>query len=241
LYNTQCPNYAEAYATKLALDASKAVSNPVSTTTTTTVIEEPKVDSSGETKVAVVADSNVNAVITSTATSASPAAAATATVPLVAAPAPAQTTAAPVAAREEKKEEKKETATAETTSSSTTTTSSSDDKKDDKPKTTRQELQERRQAAVRAKAVESGKNLANSMGQAASLEQQAAVQNVVIQAMGFTPGFDAYGKASITDAAGYKPYTIYNNQRNVDNRSVGLRLFGGTDRLHSDMVDAQYK
>ena len=217
LYNTQCPNYAEAYATKLALDASKAVSNPVSTTT---VIEEPKVDS----KVAVVADSNVNAVITSTATSVSPASAATTAVPLVAAPAPAQTNAA-----------------AETTSSSTTTASSSDDKKDDKPKTTRQEIQERRQAAARAKAVESGKNLANSMGQAASLEQQAAVQNVVIQAMGFTPGFDAYGKASITDVAGYKPYTIYNNQRNVDNRFVGLRLFGGTDRLHSDMVDAQYK
>jgi hypothetical protein len=217
LYNTQCPNYAEAYATKLALDASKAVSNPVSTTT---VIEEPKVDS----KVAVVADSNVNAVITSTATSVSPASAATTAVPLVAAPEPAQTNAA-----------------AETTSSSTTTASSPDDKKDDKPKTTRQELQERRQAAARAKAVESGKNLANSMGQAASLEQQAEVQNVVIQAMGFTPGFDAYGKASITDAAGYKPYTIYNNQRNVDNRFVGLRLFGGTDRLHSDMVDAQYK
>jgi hypothetical protein len=58
--------------------------------------------------------------------------------------------------------------------------------------------------------------------------------------MGFTPGFDAYGKANIIDAAGYKPYTIYNNQRNVDNRFVGLRLFGGTDRLHSDMVDAQY-
>jgi hypothetical protein len=239
LYNTQCPNYAEAYATKLALDASKAVSNPVSTTTTT-VVEAPKVDSSGETKVAVVADSNVNAVITSTATSASPAAAATATVPLVAAPAPAQTTAAPVAAREEKKEEKKETATAETTSSPTTTASSSDDKKDDKPKTTRQEIQERRQAAARANAIETGKNLANSMGQATSMEQQAAVQNVVIQAMGFTPGFDAYGKANITDVAGYKPYTIYNNQRNVDNRFVGMRLFGGTDRLHSEMVDAQY-
>jgi hypothetical protein len=186
----------------------------------------------------------VNAVITSTATSASPAAAATATVPLVSAPASQNTqtqNVAPVAAREEKKEEKKETATAETSNSSpTTTASSTDDKKDDKPKTARQELQERRQAAARANAIESGKNLANSMGQATSMEQQAAVQNVVIQAMGFTPGFDAYGKANITDVAGYKPYTIYNNQKNVDNRFVGMRLFGGTDRLHSEMVDAQY-
>jgi hypothetical protein len=243
LYNTQCPNYADAYATKLALDTSKAVSDPVSSTptSTATVIDAPTVDSSGEIKVAVVADSNVNAVITSTATSASPATAATTTVPLVSAPAP-QTTTAPVAsAREEKKEEKKETATAETSSSSTTTASSSDDKKEDKPKTNRQELQERRQAAARANAIESGKNLANSMGNATSMEQQAAVQNVVIQAMGFTPGFDAYGKANITDVAGYKPYTIYNNQRNVDNRFAGVRLFGATDRIHNDMVNLQYR
>jgi hypothetical protein len=241
LYNTQCPNYADAYATKMALEASKTVSNPA--VVETTAVDAPSVNSSGETKVALVADSNVNAVITSTSTSASPATAATTAVPLVAAPAPAQTTTATVAAsREEKKEENKETSTSESTSSSPTTASASaDDKKEDKPKTARQELQERRQAAAKAQAVEQGKNLANEMGNATSMEQQAAVQNVVIQAMGFTPGFDAYGKANIVDVVGYKPYTIYNNQRNVDNRLVGARLFGGTDNVHRQMVDSQYQ
>ena len=77
------------------------------------------------------------------------------------------------------------------------------------------------------------------MGKAADIESQKQIQNVVIQAMGFTPGFDAYGKAVLQDAAGYKPYTVYNNQRNIENRST-LRMFGGTDRIHNEMVNSQY-
>ena len=57
--------------------------------------------------------------------------------------------------------------------------------------------------------------------------------------MGFTPGFDAY-KVMIPDVAGYKPYSIYGNQKTVDNRSA-RRLFGGTDQLHNEMVNSQYK
>jgi hypothetical protein len=38
----------------------------------------------------------------------------------------------------------------------------------------------------------------------------------------------------------YKPYSIYGNQRTVDNRSA-RRLFGGTDQLHNEMVNSQYK
>jgi len=113
------------------------------------------------------------------------------------------------------------------------------EQKSDQPKTARQELQERRQEAAKAKAVEQGKDLANSMGKATDMEQQKQIQNVVIQAMGFTPGFDAY-KVMIPDVAGYKPYSIYGNQRTVDNRSA-RRLFGGTDQLHNEMVNSQYK
>jgi len=105
--------------------------------------------------------------------------------------------------------------------------------------TARQELQARREAAAKAEAVEKGKNLANEMGKTADIETQKAVQNVVIQAMGFTPGFDAYGKTMIPDVAGYKPFTVYNNQKTIDNRSA-LRMFGGTDRLHNEMLDLQY-
>ena len=121
----------------------------------------------------------------------------------------------------------------------TQTAQSGGDKKE-QPKTTRQELQERRVAAAKTKAVEEGKQLANKMGDAANMEQQVAVQGVVIAAMGFTKGFDAYGTVALIDAGGYQPYTVYNNQKNVDNRFLGGRLFGGSDRLHADMVDAQY-
>ena len=77
------------------------------------------------------------------------------------------------------------------------------------------------------------------MGEAATLESQVAVQNVVIQAMGFTPGFDTYGKVMLPDAAGYRPFEIYRGQRNIDN-PAGRRFMTGSDRLHAEMVDQQY-
>ena len=186
----------------------------------------------------LVADPVVNQSITSTATSASPAQAATATVPLVPKPEPAATTATAVAsAAEEKKKE--DTKSADSKESSTTTASASSEQKKDQPKTARQEIQERRVAAARAKAVEAGKEQASKMGEAASLEAQVAVQNVVIQAMGFTPGFDAYNNAIIPDAQGYRPFEIYPGQSVVDNPQ-GRRFMTGSDRLHQDMVDSQY-
>jgi hypothetical protein len=103
----------------------------------------------------------------------------------------------------------------------------------------RQQIQEQRVAAARAKAVEAGKEQAGKMGEAASLEAQVAVQNVVIQAMGFTPGFDAYGKATLPDAQGYRPFEIYPGQSVVDNPQ-GRRFMTGSDRLHAEMVDQQY-
>jgi len=245
LYSTQCPNYAEAYATKMALESVQ----PTTTTTTTVTAPQPTtttptVESSGEIKVAVVADQNVNNVITTTATSASPAQAATATVPLVApAPAPAPVAAvveAKVEAKQENKtEEKKDASSSSVSSTSTASNSSSTDSKPAAP-TARQELQARREAAAKAKAVEDGKNLAGNMGKVADMESQKQVQNVVIAAMGYTPGFDVYGSVFIPQTVGYRPYTVYNNQVNVDNRRTGRLLFGATDRLHSEMVDAQY-
>jgi hypothetical protein len=233
LYATTCPNYATAYATQQALIAVAPTSPSVSnTTTTTTSTTTPAVESSGEIKVALVADSNVNSVITTTSTSASPAA--RATVPLVAStPAP---TAPVVEAKVEAKTEEKKSES----SSSTSTTASTDSKSTDSPKpTARQEIQARREAAAKAKAVEDGKNLAGNMGKAADMESQKQVQNVVIAAMGFTPGFDAYSKQMIVQQQFYKPFTIYGGQKTIDNRA-NLRMFGGTDKLHQEIVDSQY-
>jgi hypothetical protein len=78
------------------------------------------------------------------------------------------------------------------------------------------------------------------MDSATSLEQQVEVQNVVLGAMSFVPGFDAYGRATIPDAAGYPPFVIYPGQRNIDSPAA-RGLLGRSDRLHQEMVDAQYR
>ena len=227
--NTMCPGYS----TTASSSGGAVASTTVSTTTPTVQVAK---DGKVSTEVAVVADSNVNAVITEKATSTAPSP--TAAVSLTPPP-PSASPAAPtsVAKTETKKEETK---TADSSSSSSTTTASStSEQKKDQPKTARQEIQERRIEAARAKAIEDGKQLANRMGEAATLESQVAVQNVVIQAMGFTPGFDAYNKAMLPDAQGYRPFEIYPGQRNIDN-PASRRFMTGSDRLHTEMVDSQY-
>ena len=102
------------------------------------------------------------------------------------------------------------------------------------PRTARQEIQQRRQEAAR-------KNATQDMNAATSLEAQKKVQDVVLQAMGFSAGFDAYGKLVVPDGRGYRPFSVYDNQRTVDNRRNGNALFGPTDRLHNELVDLQYK
>ena len=75
---------------------------------------------------------------------------------------------------------------------------------------------------------------------AGSMEQQKQVQNVVIGAMAFVPGFDAYNVA-LKDVAFYKPYSIYGNQKTIDNRRASRALFGATDAVHNEMVNSQYQ
>ncbi len=227
LYSKTCPNYATAYATKMLLEQQGTASTVATAgviAQTAPVTSTPTTDSSGEVKLAVVADPIVNNAITTTATSASPAQAATATVPLVAAapapepPAPKKPEAAPAPMQIPQAGPSGE-----------------------KPQpTARQALAERRAEAAKKDAVEKGKNLAKEVGNATSMEAQKAVQDVVVQAMGFTPGFDTYNKAMLPDTVGYKPFSVYNNQKNIDNRA-NLRMWTGTDRLHNDLVDSQYK
>jgi len=242
--NTMCPGYSST-----ASSGSGGSSTAATSTTSPTV--QVASDGKVSTELAVVADSAVNSVITERATSTAPNP--TATVSLAPQPT-AATETVKAAAVEQKKEDRKEdtktadnnkdekkdeTKSADSKESSTTTASASNEQKKDQPKTARQEIQERRVAAAREKAVEAGKELAGKMGEAASLEAQVAVQNVVIQAMGFTPGFDAYGKVILPDAQGYRPFEIYPGQRVIDNPQ-GRRFMTGSDRLHQDMVDQQY-
>ncbi len=212
LYSNQCPNYAEAYAKKYVLAAPSVAETAVPVQEVVAVVAQA--DTPKET--ATVA-------VEAPAASASPADK-TAPVQLTAAPA-----AAPVTAPAETK---KETAPAAANA---------------RPAAggTRQALAERRAAAAQAASQQAAAEKANSggmssqMDSAASMEQQVELQNVVLGAMGFVAGFDAYGRATIPDAAGYRPFVIYPGQRNIDS-PAGRRLLTGSDRLHQDMVNSQY-
>jgi hypothetical protein len=54
-------------------------------------------------------------------------------------------------------------------------------------------------------------------------------------------GYDAYAQMTLKDTAFYKAEDIYKGQRNVDNARLLRGLTGGSDRLHQDMVNQQYK
>lgn len=254
LYDRTCPNYSTAYATKMVLEKQGTASivatagtiarndpanAPVSTTTASTTVGSDGAVSVGVSK---TGDSNVDKAIASPSPTTNSSAAPTAPVQLAPAPPPPQQMAqnepkGNANKQEDKKDDSPKGSGGNNSPQNTNTTQASSDKP--AAPTARQAIQERREAAARAKAVEDGKNLAGNMGKVADMEQQKQIQNVVIAAMGFTPGFDAYGKTIVPDAAGYKPFTVYNNQRTIDNRSA-LRMFGGTDRLHNEMVESQY-
>lgn len=130
-------------------------------------------------------------------------------------------------------------ATTETTAEKKSNSKSADDSNSsNKPRTTREALAEKQREKARAEAVARGKELANTMGRAADMAAQVEVQNVVIQAMGFTPGIDTYAKI-LPDGQFYRPYEAYANQRNIDTAS-SRRLFGGSDTVHQQMIDQQY-
>ena len=254
LYDRTCPNYSTAYATKMLLEqqgtagivatAGTVARNdpanaPVSTTTASTTVGSDGAVSVGVSK---TGDSNVDKAIASPSPSTNSAGAPAAAVQLAPPPPPQQQMAQnEPKGGNNKQEDKKDDAPKGSGGGSSPQNTNTTQASSNKPAapTARQELQARREAAAKAEAVEKGKNLANEMGKAADMESQKQIQNVVIQAMGFTPGFDTYGKTIMNDVVGYKPYSIYNNQKNIDNRA-NLRMFGGTDRVHNDMVESQY-
>ena len=269
LYSNKCEGYATAYAIKyltpISSDStvSNAVNGSLSDTAATkandptttkvavnTVTTTVNTDGSVSTGVSTTGDTNVDKAITAKASTTNTSPAAVQLAPP--APAPQQQMAQnePKGGGDKpepkggnnKQEDKKDDAPKGSGGSNSPQNTNNAQASSDKPAapTARQALQERREAAAKAAAVEQGKNLANEMGKASDLEAQKAIQNVVIQAMGFTPGFDAYSKQIIVQQPFYKPYQVYGNQKNIENRAT-LRMFGGTDKLHNEMIESQYK
>jgi len=248
LYDRACPNYSTAYATKMLLEQQNLATTVAtagvvaSTAPTTTVSSDGTV--STPTTVSSTGNTTVDKAISTTTTTTNSASAPAAPVQLVQAP-PAPTS--PTSPQSQQTEKKQEDKPAEKKpdgdkpgAGPTQMAAPQESSNKEQPKTARQEIQEKRQEAAKREAVEKGKNLANEVGKASDLEAQKQIQNVVIQAMGFTPGFDSYSKQLITQTQFYKPFTVYNNQKNIENRAT-LRMFGGADRLHTEMVDLQYK
>ena len=87
---------------------------------------------------------------------------------------------------------------------------------------------------------EKGKTAMAAAKGAKSMEEQKATQAAVLTSMAFVPGFDAYSVA-LKDVAFYKPYSVYGNQKTIDNRRASNALFGATDAVHNEMVNSQYQ
>jgi len=265
LYSPKCEGYKTAYAIKylVPMDSttSSAVNGALSDTAATkandpsttkvavnTVTTTINTDGSVSTGASVTGDTNVDKAITNKASTTNTAPAAVQLAPPPPPPSQQMAQNEPKGGDKpepkggnDKQEDKKDDAPKSTGGSNSPPNTNTAQASSDRPAapTARQEIQARREAAAKAEAVEKGKNLAGEMGKAADMESQKQIQNVVIQAMGFTPGFDAYGKSVVPDVVGYKPFTVYNNQKNIDNRA-NLRMWTGTDTLHNEMVDSQY-
>ena len=230
LYSPQCEGYKTAYAIKYLTKLDPAV---------TTAVNQQLTENVEVAKAAAVAtpdpvsSATTNTPSSTSASSISPTATISAVKP---APPPAASPTGTLAQAEPKKEEKK----SEDKPQGGPQGGGEQKADGPKPKTAREEIAAKREEAAKKEAVSKGKELANQMGQAADLEAQKAIQNVVIQAMGFTPGFDQYGKGVVPDAQFYRPFSVYGGQKNIDNRT-GLRMFGGSDKVHEELVDLQYQ
>ena len=247
LYSPDCPGYATAYQTYLRNQACQANPQsspscsgyvaPVAITTAT-----PTTTSTTTTTPQVVADPVVNQTITTPSTATAPTAPAAPVQLTTSTTSSQQTTTALVV----ETVQSQSTSTASSTTSSTTSTAASTSSTIGSSSTTtqptaRQSLQQARVEAARREAVAKGAEAVKESGEAKSMTAQVATQGLVIAAMGFNPGFDAYNTVVMKDVSFYKPFTIYGGQRTVDNRSASRGLFGSTDQLHNQMVDQQYQ
>jgi hypothetical protein len=227
LYSTKCEGYATAYAIKYLVGLDSSVTSAVNSTLTNTV-ETQRNDPANTTG---VTDATVSTVIATPATTSTTSVAPTAVIS-VARP---QSSGIPNQA-EKRNDDKKD----DVTMSENKNSRADNNEQGNRPRTTREEIAQQQTVIKDKEAVAKGKEQQTTqVGRAPNLEAQIAVQSVVVQAMNFVPGFDTYNRATLPDSSIYKPFTVYNNQRNVDT-PAGRGLFGRSDKTHDQMVDAQY-
>jgi hypothetical protein len=231
LYSRQCTNYSEAYAKKMVFEQ-QGIASVVDAAGT--VAKVAAADPEKQAK-AVSSDENVNTAVTAKSTGTTSETAPSAPVKLVDSNPNPNNSQQGIG-----KEEKKPKGNQEDINIAGPQGKIRSEGKDvDRPKTNRDALVEQRYEVAKKDAVEKGKQVSKEMGKLPDMQAQIAVQNVVIQAMGFSAGFEAYSRFVLPDVQGYRPYSVYNNQRNVD-APAGRGLFGGSDNVHQKMVDSQY-
>jgi len=74
-----------------------------------------------------------------------------------------------------------------------------------------------------------------------NVQNNEAAGNVTIESIAKQPANYAQYFGVIPDVAFYAPKEIYKNQKTVDNARTLRGLQGGSDRLHQEMVNQQYK
>ena len=229
LYDRTCPNYSEAYARKMVFE-NQGIASTIATAGVVAATA-PKTETTQTTSTPrLVADSNVNTVISSNSNAAAPSASpanVVSSVPLappppgpgpgpgpqqVQGPAPGPAPGGPPP------------------------------QEGPKPQPTRgEQLQQARVAAARKEAASKGGEAMKEAGGAKSMEQQVAKQNTIITAMGFNMAFDAYSNVVLKDAVFYNVKDVYTTQRNVDNARLLRGMYGPSDKRFEELRDLQYK
>ena len=237
LYDTSCPGYAAAYAKKNILNTTTTSTASSTTTTTKVSTVEPtvSVSSSGkvETAVSKTGDSAVDSVIETKATAAAPDV--TATVQLTPSPSTGGQnvgTQTVTQTQQTKTETKTTSSNIEQQTVRTARTERSEQKSgtNESKSSTEMKQASNEKAKQEMKKVESAK----------TFESQVAVQQNVISAMSFVPGFSTYAQSNVPDILQKQLQKQYGKDV-IDNRNVGRRMFGGSDRLHEEMVGQQYR
>lgn len=84
------------------------------------------------------------------------------------------------------------------------------------------------------------KQLAVLMGEAESLKEQAALQQLIAALINYVPGFNEYGKYNIPGINFYQPEAIYEDKKIPENQR-GLLNGLASELKHKKMVDMQYE
>lgn len=220
LYSTQCEGYKTAYAIKYLVNLSPSVTSAVNQQLTTTV-EIQKADPTNV--VSTTGDSTVDSVV-----------AAPSTTSVTSTTSPTSVTAP--------KENSATNSTTNPPAPPPPAASKQDDKQEKKTDSQMAAMEKKsggNKENAKKEAGEKGKQLANEIAAATSIEQQQAIQGSLVGVMNFVPGFSSYSTALIPDTNGLKMAKQYNKPV-IDNLSAQRRMSGASDSKWQEMVDSQF-